>query len=605
MRKYLIPISILIVVGFFVYSFNLNNGLFWDDDDWIVNNPFVHSLSWTNIKFWFSNDILAGIGLKSNYYRPFLFFTFAFNYAISGIKPLGFHLLSNFIHLFNGILVFLLLNGVLMRRRKEEDIQKNKFSLVAFLVALVFIVHPLQTEAVTYIAGRGDPLNVFFMLLALFLFIGAEENKLSWTNWQRPLSLFVLILALLSRETAIIFPFLLMTFYISFISRSRFLISIKKAFLKALPYFGIVFIYGILRLTVLNFINLLNFYNISNVYSENLHVRMFTFFHTLLAYLKLLIVPVGLHMERSRPVHLSLLEWPVWASFLGLLGVLGWLIFLYKKERLRAQAGISDSRLSNFRVWFFGVLWFFIAMAPASGITPINALIYEHWLYLPMVGFFFILLFYFNEVLNFLKSKGKVLAYWVLVVGFIGYISFYGFQAIKRNMLWGNPAAFYQDVLRYEPDSVRINNNLGNIYFNEGNMDKAEEFYRNAVASEDIFAQPHFNIGAILQARGDIAGAIAEYEKALEINEFFPFAYQNLIIIYANSGDIVKAIEYGERLQQIKPRDPRVYYNLALLYVAQGNQDKVLENLFRGLDFADSDPETKQAILELLGPLEK
>ena len=94
-----LPILILIVVGGFIHSFNLNNQLFWDDDDWIVNNSVVHSVSWDNVKFWFTHDVLAGVGLSSNYYRPFLFFTFALNYILSGVKPLAYHLISNFIHI--------------------------------------------------------------------------------------------------------------------------------------------------------------------------------------------------------------------------------------------------------------------------------------------------------------------------------------------------------------------------------------------------------------------------------------------------------------------------------------------------------------------------
>src|SRR3989338_9533298 len=126
-------VFLLIAVGFFVYAFNLHNGLFWDDDDWIINNNFVHNITWHNIKFWFTHNTLAGIGLKSNYYRPFLFFTFAVNYAISGVKPLGYHLVNNLIHIANAILLFV----VLKRLFKKE--------YLAFLVSLIFLIHPLQT----------------------------------------------------------------------------------------------------------------------------------------------------------------------------------------------------------------------------------------------------------------------------------------------------------------------------------------------------------------------------------------------------------------------------------------------------------------------------
>src|SRR3989338_4636436 len=99
-------IVILIVVGFAVYAYNLKNPLFWDDTDWIVNNPFVHSFSWENFQNWFTKDILAGINQSSNYYRPLLLFTFTFNYFLGGGNSIGYHLLSNAFHIANAILIF-------------------------------------------------------------------------------------------------------------------------------------------------------------------------------------------------------------------------------------------------------------------------------------------------------------------------------------------------------------------------------------------------------------------------------------------------------------------------------------------------------------------
>src|SRR3989344_1896660 len=209
------PILVLAAAGFFIYAFNLDNPLFWDDDDWIINNVFVHDITWNNLKFWFSHNTLAGVGLDSNYYRPFLFLTFAINYVASGIQPIFWHLTSNLIHIANAVLVFFLL--------KRFDLGSSKRSnLLAFLTAFIFTIHPLQTEAVTYIAGRGDSLVVFFMFLALFLFIKSKDNP-SKSLIYKFISLASAAIGILSRETGIIFPFLLVVFYIAFISTDKFL----------------------------------------------------------------------------------------------------------------------------------------------------------------------------------------------------------------------------------------------------------------------------------------------------------------------------------------------------------------------------------------------
>lgn len=599
-------IAVLIVVGGFIYFFNLNNQLFWDDEDWIIRNNFVHTISWDNVKFWFTHNTLGGVGLRSNYYRPFLFFTFALNYVISGIKPFGYHLFSNLIHITNGVLVFSILYSVFRRK------------LLAFLTSLIFLIHPLQTEAITYISGRGDALVTFFMLLALACFLKSKGSTLRIFKvepWMA-LSLGCLVLGLLSRETAIIFPFLTLAFYVSFMSSSRFdrvpkeweshsenlenakgrtfLKSLKQGLIKTWPYFVVVLVYGVLRLTLLNFQNTLNFYTVPNIYSENLYVRILTFLPILWEYLKLLVVPVGLHMERDTIVYTSLFQWPVWPMFLGLVGLLAWLRYLYKNQRI------------VFPIWFFGVALFFISLGPVSGITPINALLYEHWLYLPMVGFWLIFSFYLVKLLDhqgstFLKIQGRTLMIMALVV----YLSFFAYQSIQRNLLWGSQLDFYLDILKHEPDSARINNNVGNIYYNQKDWENAEKYYRIAASQEGIFAQPHFNLGTILQAKGDISGAIRLYEKAIEIDSNFYYPYQNLAAIYAQQGDLIKAIENIEKLKLIIPNNPRVYYNSALVYIALNKKEQALDDLKEGLKYVNLDPETGKLIEGLIGELRK
>ncbi len=607
-------IMALIVVGFFIYSFNLNNQLFWDDDDWIINNNFVHTISWDNIKFWLTHNTLAGVGLKSNYYRPFLFFTFALNYVISGIKPLGYHLFSNLIHIFNGILVFLLL------KRLDLGISKGRALAVAFLTALMFTLHPLQTEAITYISGRGDALVAFFMLLALLFFLKSETmsdlGRIKVGHWRfwKALSLGSLLLALLSRETAIIFPFLALAFYVSVFPRSdletdkgwTFLKAVKQGFIKTWPYFVVVLVYGILRLTVLNFQNTLNFYTVPNLYSENLYYRLLTFMHVLVDYFKLLFVPINLHMERSMTVHTSLWQWPVWLGALIVLGILTTLFCLYK------------NRHPDFKIWLFGWGVFFIGLGPISGITPINAVIYEHWLYLPMVGFWLIISFYLVKLLDykgstFLKIQGfqsGIPTPWelcrtLIIVGLVAYFSFFAYQSVQRNLLWGDPLAFYLDILKYEPDSVRINNNVGNTYYNKKDLENAEKYYRIAASEDDIFAEPHFNLGSILQSRGDIYGAIKEFEKAIEINPNFYYPYQNLAVIYAQQGNLTKAIENIEKLKILIPNNSRVYYNSALVYIALNNKEQALKDLRTGLKYAEPDPQTGESIRKLIKELER
>src|SRR3989344_8668129 len=569
----------LVLLGGFIYLFNLHNPLYWDDTDWIVNNPLIHSFAWSNIKSWFTENTLAGIGLRSNYYRPFLFVTFAFNYLVGGTSPLGYHLVNNALHIANALMVFWLLFKLSGKR------------LVAFVTALFFLVHPLQTEAVTYIAGRGDPLNGFFMLLGLVWFVRAEQLP-TQKRW-RWLSLGALVLALLSRETAIIFPFLAATIYLAFISRERFWLAIKGALAKTCPYWLVVFIYGLLRLTVLNFDNTLNFYSQANVYSEHLYVRMFTFLSVLLTYWRLLLVPIGLHMDRSAPIYTTLFYLRVWTPLLVICAGLFWCWWLYRQAPVPEK---GNQQLNSWRVVFFSLAWFFINLGPTSGITPVNAILYEHWLYLALVGPFFLLAWWLYRWYE--KYPRPWLA-GMLIGLVVVFASWFSVAAIQRNILWGNPLEFFKNILRYEPQSARINNNVGNLYYNQGDIDQAEQYYRNSVKFDDSFAQPHFNIGSILQSRGDLAGAKTEFEKAIVLNPYFPQAYHSLAGIYANQGDLVNAETVLQKLLTQQTGDVLVYYYLAQVQSARGNKTLALDTLKQGLALVINNPKLSQAMQDL------
>lgn len=584
-NKTLFLIFILFVIGFFIYAFNLHNPLFWDDDDWIKNNTFVHSFSY--LKEIFTKDILAGFGLNSNYYRPLLLLSFALNYVIHGIKPFGYHLLSNAFHIANGIFIFLILLMVF----------KKHFP--AFIAALLFLIHPLQTEAVTYISGRGDPMSVFFMLLSLWLFIKYEiKKKKSYFVG----SLLSMIAAILSRETAFLFPVLLMIFYTPFYSVSGgFTRKVFVSFKKSFPFWVISVVYIILRLTAFNFKNTLNFYSQANDYTQHLSYRLYTFGHVLLEYFKLIFAPVGLHMERDLPLKTSLFQWPVWLSVLLVLGIIFLIFRFYKKEKGFKDRSRDIFVFSRFRVWFFSWSWFFVSLAPVSGIIPINAIMYEHWLYLPLIGFFALAGFYIYRLFELVKNKKNLKI--ILSVLIVGYFSFFSIQSIKRNIIWGKPIEFYENILKYNPYTVRILNNLGNLYSDKGDLKKAEEYYLRAIASpnKDVFAQPYYNLGNLYRDRGEFDKAIALYKKAIQVDPNFPFAYQNLAVVYINNKhDLINGIKVLEQLKKVQPGNPRVYYNLAILYLAVKNVPEAKKNIELGLQYSQKDPQSRRFLEDLM-----
>jgi len=525
-------------LGFFLYAFNLHGPLFWDDADWIINNPYIHTLTWENIKFIFTHDTNAGIGLVSNYYRPFLFLTLMANYIISGSESVLYHLVNNIIHIGNGILIFYLLNRWFKHPR------------IAFLSALLFVIHPLQTEAIVIVSGRGDPLSVFLVLFGIISFLVLKDRNRYWFAYG--VASIAMILAVLSREVTVLFPAYLGVVLMAFENQGRFLARFKKSFIAVVPFLGITVVYGILRLTVLNFQNTLNFYQQQNIYSENLLYRVYTFFHALVVYIRLIIWPTGLHMDRDIPVSTHIWDPWSWLGALIIIGLIVLLIYLYRSEVSKFRNSKLEISNYSFNVWFFGLGIFFVNLLPTSGLIPINARIYEHWLYFSLFGFFTIAAFYLDKILSFFKNKDSKF-YVLITISFVIYCLFLGVQTIRRNLLWSNTEKFYLNILKYEPEDVRVINNLGNWYSDHGNNDLAKPLYERAIAIDPNQPALYHNLGNIARDSGQLDRAEELYKKAISTDPTFHYAYGNLAQLYLNQNKITQALEMLEQLQKIYP----------------------------------------------------
>ena len=162
LSKYFI-ILLLIIVGFVLYANSFPNQMFWDDDDGILKNQFIQN--WQYFPKYFSENIIAGAGLLSNYWRPILLTVFSLEWHLWKDWAPGYHFVNTSFHITDAVLLFFILLYIF----------KNRW--LAFFTALVFLVHPLQTEAVTYVSGLGDSLSVFFMFLGILFYLKFRISK--------------------------------------------------------------------------------------------------------------------------------------------------------------------------------------------------------------------------------------------------------------------------------------------------------------------------------------------------------------------------------------------------------------------------------------------
>lgn len=485
----------LVIVGFFIYLNSFSNKLFWDDDDMITNNVYIKDFTYASK--YFSENLIAGAGQVSNYWRPLLLVSFATDYHLFGLSPVGYHLVNLIWHILAAWLIYLLFYKL------------SKRHWLSFWPALIFLVHPLQTEAVTYVSGRADPMSAVFVLLSLLTYVLYRQKK---SKIFVGLSLLSFLASLLIKEQTIMLPALI------FIIEFFFFFEIKKwrESLKIFIPFALISIgFFLLRIFCLNFNDLLSGVDYVSGYDSSLKTRLLTFTYVFLKFLALLFVPFGLHMAYEVSPVTSIFSWSV-AGFILAVG-----IFIYVIKKYWHQD----------KLLVFGLAWFLILLLPRTNIISINRPLYEHWLYLPMAGFWLAAILLFEK----LKVNKKVSL--TILILFICYLSF---LTVIRNLDWRDPITFYEKNLTYTPNSFIQHNNLGMAYSDAGRTEEAIKEYKTAISIADIYPQVHYNLGNALASIKKFDEAETEYYKATNITPDFSLPYLNLLKIAILSKDETK-----------------------------------------------------------------
>lgn len=500
--------TILFFICIILYINTLGNGLFFDDEQFIYKNPNVIQFSLQNF---FTQSLTPQTGQPTNYYRPLLFLTFGFEYAIFSDAPFIYHFDNMVLHGLCAILLYLVLIKIF----------KNK--PLGFLTALLFTIHPIQTEAVSYANSRGDSLALLFILLTLYL-LCCNNTKYYF------LSLLTFLCALLSKETAIITPFLVVL-TIFFSNSNQSLDGFRRSIQKALAFFLILSGYVLLRLTILNFNNTLNFWGYETVYTTSLFVRLNTFLSVLPLYVSLLIAPITLFIERDATISIPS---SITASTIAVLSCFIGLLFFFWKIR------------KKYPVPLFCLLWFTISFGPTSGIIPINGIFYEHFLYIPSIGFFLLL----SYLVLILLQKTRPFVATLIFVLLIAYILLLSFRTILRNNDWHDPIKFYTQTLMHA-QTARIYNNLAIAYAETHNYTKSIPLYKKAIQLSDTYAETHYNLGNAYKMEKSYTKAVNEYKKSLEINKWFIYPYIQLYETYSITKNIQGITEVSTQLKKL------------------------------------------------------
>jgi tetratricopeptide (TPR) repeat protein len=530
-------IIFFILITIIIYTNSLFNPFIWDDLDLVYKNLLIRSFS--NFRKIFVVDLFYKSGeiASSNFYRPIQNFSYMLDYHFFGLNPFGYHLSNIILHILNVILVYFL---ILFITRKRS---------AAFITGLLFAVHPVHTEAVTYISGRADLLVCLFMLLSITFFISYSRYRKSRKNIFYLLSLFCFVLALLSKELAIIFPLVLLLYDFTF---RKDIFSDLGVFIKRYVVFILIdLIYIILRLTKLQF-NLGEGIYLTGHYS--LYSRLIIFFHVFNIYFRILFLPLDLHMCRIFTLSLRILNPITFLCILSFLLSIVLLIYSYRKSK---------------NIIFFSGVWYLIMLVPQSGLFyPINAFMADHFLYLPSIGFFLIIGFLLSRY-----CSRKILIIIVILI-----IGFYAPITVIRNYEWRNEEFFYKQIIERSPYCVDSYLNLGVYYRDRGLYKDAEKNFRKALSLKYNAHLAHYYLADVFVRMQRYDEAIEELNTILEILPGFKRAeiYNNLGYIYQMKKDYNKAINNYRYSLEIKPEFDVARFNLVSIYLKQDQKEKTL-----------------------------
>jgi len=532
-------VILIVCVGALVYANALQGEFILDDGLLVQGNTYIRD--WKNIPKMFTEDVGEGGGGDYSFWRPLQLLTYTLEYPLWKDNPFGYHLTNIVLHIMAALALFWLV------RLLFGD------HLLALLTGLLFVVHPVHTEAVTYISGRPDPLSTVFILLTLvFTVKGAQGRKAS-------LFLFLTLLsytaALLSRETSLIVPILLLL-----IGRALGK-KLPKAYVWSVTTLACAYI--VLRLTLLRFL----FSNHSS--GTTLFERVPGFFLAFARYIRILFVPVGLHMEYGTKTFAM-------TEPLVLLGLLlfGVSIFLLFRENRRRG------------LVFFSACWFFLALLPVANLYPINAYMAEHWLYLPSIGFFLIIAWYLSRWLR--KDATKLAA----LLGCVVLTGSWGALTVRQNATWQEPIAFYERTLRYAPDSSRAHGNLGMEYSHKGETQKAASLYQKAIELDSNNFKAHYNLGILYGDIGEKRAAEIAYKASLAVRPTYVKATNNLAKLYNEMGRHEEALVFAKQALGYKETHVKAYNNMAIAYIRLGREREAVVACEKALSL---DPENKKA----------
>ena len=596
-------IFVIFALAFTAYSFMLSAPFkTLDDNVSIIHNENIKSLA--NIGRIFRSSFFE----DKMYYRPLVSVSFMIEYHFVDLNPFFYNLTNLLIHIFTTLLVFILVNRIFKDR------------LTGFFTALLFAIHPIQWEAICNISGRAILLCAFFYIGSFLFFVSGRTKAQPTVHYV--LSFVLFIMALLAKESAAMLPFVMLAYVFFFEKETK---DTKWASLRCpLVFFAGLAAYGFIRQQL----GMTQLYLWPSL--ESLSFGVLTFLRATLTYLRLFIFPIDLHFDRSRELFVSFFN----GELLGtVLTYLGGAVFLIKFKEKISRA-----------IWFC-LFWFFANLVLTSqivsiGVQPGRISTAEHFLYIPSVGAFILMVFAARSLYR--KSvERKVISKEIFSVFAAAFFIFLFLVTVQQGIYASSEIAMLRQSLLCDPRNARIQSSLGLKYAEKKQFKEAEVCLRKALMLDPTSTLARIGLGKALCDQNRYFEGIAEYEKIINPNrkwkkllernlklsyEILTKQYQailaknpsrpdwhySLAVVYSKQGKIEEAVLEYQRAIQLKGDFKNACFNLASIYEAQGKLqeaahyfEKAVESGQKDIGLDDQSYRRLGKIYQRLGNLQK
>ena len=533
------PFALVILLSIGVNANTMLNDFVFDDIRNILGNRWI-----TDVKFLpdiFSTHLAGFSGeYSASYYRPLVHVFYMAGYHAFGYAPWGFHLINILFHTVVSLLVYM----IACRLFAVPEVSRGWLS-PPLLVALLFAVHPIHTEAVAWVAGIMDISFSMFYLLSFYMYIRSGEDNRSIFNRHFLVSLGSFFLATLCKEPALTLPLLLAVYDYNCHGKGiRFVDHAKKY----LPFLALAAVYSVMRVLALE-----EFAPGKTRWTLSGYQYVLNAFPLFSEYLEKLFLPMNLS-----PVHVF---HPV-QSILGAKSLLSILITI----------GFFTTCFiaRNKNTLFLGLSIVLIPLLPAFYITAISGegVFAERYLYLPAFGYAIVLAYLYSHSWNLLPRNSTSP---ILIAAAL--ICIFSIGTTIRNTAWKDSHALWSDTVIKSPQSAVARQYFGYALYSRGYIDEAILEYRKALELNPRLFDARFNLGIAYHTKGLLDQAIEQYRIILRDHPGTASAHEALGMAYGRAGFLDKAIEHFQSALDLAPGNEEARRNLLTAHSMKNRGD--------------------------------